>query len=143
VEEVLDRLAVRDADKAEVQRAAKDGDEVWIDFKGVDAKTKEPVAGADGKDYPLALGSNTFIPGFEPELIGLKAGDEKTFPITFPKDYGVKALQSKKVEFTVTVKKVTEIQKPKLDDTFAAKVGPFKSIDDLKTDIKKQLTAER
>jgi trigger factor len=143
VNEVLDRLALRDAEKTEVSRAAKDGDEVWIDFKGVDAKTKEAVAGADGKDYPLALGSGTFIPGFEPEIVGMKAGEEKTFSVTFPKDYGVKTLQLKKVSFTVTVNKVTEVKRPKLDDEFAAKVGPFKSIEELKGDVKKQITSDR
>lgn len=143
IDEVLDRLRVREADKQEVKRAAKDGDEVMIDFTGVDAKTKEPVNGADGKDYPLVLGSNTFIPGFEPELIGLKPGETKTFVVTFPADYNVVALQSRKVNFTVTAKKVNEVVAAKLDDKFAAKVGPFKNMAELKADIKKQLTAER
>jgi len=143
VDEVIANLKTREAEKKDVDRAAKDKDQVWIDFKGVDAKTKEEVKGADGKDYPLALGSNTFIPGFEPELIGLKAGDEKTFVVTFPKDYGAKALQSKKVEFTVKVNKVQEVVEPKLDDAFAAKVGPFKTVADLKADIKDELTSRK
>lgn len=143
VDEVLKQLQARDAERKEVKRAAKDGDQVLIDFNGVDAKTKEPIAGADGKDYPLTLGSKSFIPGFEEELIGLKAGDEKTFDIAFPKDYGVKALQSRKVTFTVKVHKVEEIVDTKLDDAFAAKIGPFKTLDELKADIKKQLTTER
>jgi trigger factor len=70
VEAVLDDLLARDATKAEVARAAADGDEVTIDFAGVDAKTQEAIDGAKGEDYPLVLGSNTFIPGFEPELVG-------------------------------------------------------------------------
>lgn len=143
VNEVLERLKTRDAEKKDVTRAAKDGDEVTLDFKGVDAKTKESIAGADGTDYPLLLGSNTFIPGFEPEVIGMKVSDEKTFDITFPEDYGVKDLQNKKVTFTVTAKKVKELVTPKLDDAFAAKVGPFKTLDELKADIKTQITAER
>lgn len=143
VTDVLKQLQERDAEKKEVKRAAKDGDEVIIDFKGVDAKTKDAIAGADGTDYPLTIGSNAFIPGFEPELIGMKAGDEKSFDITFPKDYGVKDLQSKKVTFAVTAKKVNEVVLPKLDDAFAAKIGPFKSLTELKADIKKQLTTER
>ena len=143
VDTVIDQLLTRDAQKKEVKRAAKDGDEVIIDFAGVDAKTKEPINGADGKDYPLVIGSNTFIPGFEPELVGLKAGEDKTFDITFPKDYGVATLQSRKVTFQVTAKKVSELVKPKLDDKFAGKVGPFKTITELKADIKKQLTTER
>jgi trigger factor len=143
VDEVIKGLRTRDAERKDVDRAAKDGDEVWIDFAGVDAKTKEAITGADGKDYPLVLGSNTFIPGFEPNLVGLKAGDEKTFTITFPKDYGVSTLQNRKVEFSITVKKVQEVVEPKLDDAFAAKVGPFKTVADLKEDIKKELLARK
>lgn len=143
VDDVIENLATRGADTTDVDRAAKDGDQVVIDFKGVDAKTKEPINGADGEAYPLVLGSNTFIPGFEPELLGMKAGEEKTFTVTFPKDYGVSALQSRKVEFTVTVQKVQEVAKPKIDDKFAASVGPFKTVADLKADIKRQLQVER
>jgi len=143
ITEVLDNLRTRAAEKKAVTRAAKDGDEVTLDFAGTDTKTKEPIDGADGKDYPLVLGSNSFIPGFEPQLIGLKADDTKTFDITFPKDYGVASLQGRKVTFAVTVHKVQELAQPKLDDAFAATVGPFKTLDELKADIKKQLTAER
>lgn len=142
VNDVIDSLKVRVAEKKEVDRAAKKTDEVWIDFKGVDMKD-QPISGADGKDYPLVIGSNTFIPGFEDNVIGLKRGDEKTFTLTFPKDYGVKALADKKVKFTVNVKKVQEVVEPKLDDEFAAKVGPFKTLKDLKDDIKKQLGIEK
>lgn len=143
VEEVLEQLRKREAEKKEVSRAAKLQDEVWLDFKGVDAKTKEPIKGADGKDYPLTLGSKTFIPGFEEEVVGLKKGDEKTFTITFPADYGVPSLQKRKVEFTITVHKVQELIEPKIDDAFVAKVGPFKDVAELKADIKKQLETEK
>ncbi len=142
VDEVLESLRGQLSDKKDVDRAAENGDTVYIDFKGVDTKG-EPINGADGNDYPLTLGSNAFIPGFEDNVVGLKAGDDKTFTLTFPKDYGVKALANKKVTFTVTVTKVQEASKPKLDDAFAAKVGPFKSLADLKTDIKAQVTLER
>jgi trigger factor len=143
IDEVLAQLTKREAKKTPVDRAAKDGDEVWIDFAGVDAKTKEPINGADGKDYPLLLGSNTFIPGFETDIVGIKPGEEKTFTIKFPKDYGVKALQSKDVTFAVTAKKIEELVEPKIDDALAAKVGPFKTVAELKEDIKKQLIAEQ
>ncbi|MET0779659.1 MAG: trigger factor, partial [Candidatus Saccharimonadales bacterium] len=143
IDDVIANLRTREAEKKDVDRAAKDGDEVWIGFTGVDAKTKEAIKGADGKDYPLVLGSNTFIPGFEPELIGTKAGDQKTFILTFPKDYGVSTLQNRKVEFTTTTNKVQEVVLPKLDDEFAAKVGPFKTVAELKADVKKQLEAEK
>lgn len=143
VDEVIAGLKTREAEKKDVDRASKQGDQVWIDFKGVDAKSGEPIKGADGKDYPLVLGSNTFIPGFEPELVGLKAGDEKTFTITFPKDYSVKTLQNRKVTFSITANKVQEVVEPKLDDAFAAKVGPFKTMAELKADIKKELLARK
>lgn len=143
VNSVIDNLKQRAATRSEVKRAAKNGDEVTIDFKGVDAKTREPIEGADGTSYPLVLGSKSFIPGFEEELVGLKVADEKTFDITFPKDYGATDLQNRKVTFTVTVHKIQELKEPKLDDEFAKSVGPFKSVADLKADIKKQLQVEK
>ena len=142
VNEVLDRLQTQTAEYTEVDRAAKKGDRVNIDFEGSDSKG-EAVDGATGKDYPLALGSNTFIPGFEDNVIGMKKGEEKTFTIPFPKDYGVKALQGKKVTFKVTANKVEESKLEKPDDAFAAKVGPFKNMDELKADIEKQIAVER
>jgi trigger factor len=143
VNDVIDNLLMRSAEKKEVDRAAKSGDELVIDFSGTDALTNEPISGADGKDYPLVIGSNTFIPGFEDELIGAKKGAATTFTLTFPQDYGVAALQNRKVQFVVTVQKVTELQKPKLDDSFAASIGPFKTVAELKADIKKQLKNEK
>ncbi len=143
VTKVIDDLRRRDSEKKDVKRTAKDGDEVVIDFSGVDAKTKEPLSGGAGNDYPLVIGSNTFIPGFEPELVGMKAGDEKSFNVTFPKDYGAAELQGKTATFTVTVKTVREAILPKLDEEFVGKVGPFKTVAELKADIKKQLQAEK
>jgi trigger factor len=141
IDEVLKSLQIRAAEKVEVEREAKLTDEALIDFKGVDKKG-EPVSGADGEDYPLVLGSGTFIPGFEENVVGMKLGEEKSFEVTFPKDYGAKALQNAKVTFTVTLKKLKEVKEPKLDDEFASKVGPFESLKELKADIKKQLEHE-
>jgi trigger factor len=143
VSSVLDNLRQRGATKDDVQRAAKSGDEIVIDFKGTDAETKKPIEDTDGHDYPLVLGSNSFIPGFEDELIGLKPGGKKTFTVTFPKDYGAAALQNRKVTFAVTVAKVREVKTATLDDAFAATIGPFKTLAELKADIKKQLKAEK
>lgn len=142
VNEVLKNLTARSAERKEATRPARDGDEVVIDFSGKDAKG-EPVTGADGQDYPLVLGSKTFIPGFEENLIGIKMGDSKEFTVTFPKDYGVADLQNKKVTFKVTAKKISELIEPKLDDEFAAKIGPFKTVAELKEDVKKQLKSEQ
>jgi len=143
VKQVVAQLQTREAERKDVERAAKDGDQVVLDFAGVDAETKQPISGADGRQYPLVLGSGSFIPGFEPEIIGIKAGDEKIFDITFPADYGAESLRNKKVTFTVTAHKVQEVVLPKVDDTFAAKVGPFKTVDEMKADIKKQLESEK
>jgi trigger factor len=142
INDVIKGLQQRLAERKAVERAAKDGDELTIDFKGVDQDQK-PVAGAEGQDYPLILGSKTFIPGFEENLIGAKAGDSKSFDVTFPKDYGVAALQNQKVTFTVDVKRVAELAEPKADDAMAAKAGPFKTLAELKADIKKQLKTEK
>jgi trigger factor len=143
VKAVIKQLQTREAERKDVDRAAKDGDQVVLDFVGVDAKTKEPIKGADGKAYPLVLGSGSFIPGFEPNIIGMKADDEKTFDITFPADYGVDSLQNRELTFTVKAHKVQEVVEPKVDEAFAAKIGPFKTVDELKTDIKKSLESEK
>lgn len=95
VSDIIKNLQTRMAERVEADRAAKDGDELIIDFEGSDNEGKK-INGADGKDYPLTLGSKTFIPGFEEKLLGSKAGDTKTFDVTFPKDYGVAALRNKK-----------------------------------------------
>ncbi len=142
ISDVIDSLKSRMGERKEVKRAAKSGDEAVIDFKGVDAK-KEPIKGADGKEYPLVLGSDSFIPGFEDNVVGMKPGEEKDFTITFPKDYGVKSLANKKVTFSVTLQKLNEITEPKIDNAFAAKAGPFKTVKELKDSIKQELTIER
>lgn len=142
VNQVIKNLQAKLAKREPVKRATKLGDEVVIDFAGTDEKG-EPVSGAESKDFPLTLGSETFILGFEDNLVGLKAGDKKQFKITFPADYNVPALQSKKVTFDVSVNKVNELAEPRLDDALAAQAGPFESVAELKADIKKQLTTER
>ena len=143
IAEVIDNLKLRLAKKQPVERTAKDKDEVWIDFVGRDSKTNQLIQGGDGKDYPLALGSNTFIPGFESHLIGAMAGEKREFTLDFPKDYGVAALQGREVTFQVTVTKVNEVILPKEDDDFASQAGPFKTLAELKVDIKKQLISDR
>ena len=127
VDKVIANMRRQMATKTDVERPAKYEDEVWIDFVGSDEKGK-PVKGADGKDYPLLLGSKTFIPGFEDELLGKKASDETTFTLTFPKDYGVSAMQGKKVTFLVKVTKVKEVKLPELNDEFVAKISPVKTV---------------
>lgn len=142
VDEVIENLLTQSAEKKSVKRTAKNGDQVLIDFAGKDTDGKA-IKGADGKDYPLVLGSKTFIPGFEDNLEGKKAGDETTFDVIFPKDYGVSTLAGEKVTFTVSIKDVKEVVKPKLDDAFAKTVGPVESVDQLRKDIEKELQIEK
>ena len=141
VNEVLERLRASQAEKKEADRAAKNGDEVIIDFVG----KKDGVAfdGGTAKDYALTLGSGSFIPGFEEGIVGKKAGETFDLDVTFPKDYHAADLKGAKVVFTVTLQKVNEIILPELNDEFAAKSGPFTSLADLKKDIKEELTKQR
>jgi len=142
VDKVVENMRVQLATRKDVERASKLEDQVWINFDGKDDKGKQ-VKGAKGDNYPLILGSNTFIPGFEEHVIGMKAGDEKDFTITFPKDYNVKALQSKKVTFHIEAVKVQEITKPTVDKAFVEKVAPgFSTVEELMADIKAQLGVE-
>lgn len=142
VNDVIKSLQTRLAERVDAGRPAKQGDEITIDFEGTGQDGRK-INGADGKDYPLVIGSGSFIPGFEDNLIGLKTGDTKTFDVTFPKNYGVATLQNKKVTFKADVKKVQELKEPKVDDELAKKAGPFKDLIELKDDIKKQLMLER
>lgn len=141
IEDVVERMRKGFAEKKETKAAAKDGDEAVIDFVG----KKDGVAfeGGTGNDYPLTLGSNSFIPGFEEALIGLKPGDKKDVELTFPKEYHAKDLAGKKVVFEVTVKKVNAVSLPKVDDEFAAKVGPFTTTKELRDDIKREIAAQK
>jgi len=141
IDEILERMRNGFAEKKEVERAAKDGDEVLIDFVG----KKEGVAfdGGTAADYTLKLGAGQFIPGFEEGIVDHKIGDAFDLDLAFPKDYHSKDLAGSKVTFSVTLKKVLESELPKVDDDFAAKAGPFKTVAELKADIKRELTTQK
>lgn len=141
VDEVVERIRKSMAEKKEVKRAAKLGDEAVIDFVG--KKDGEAFPGGTGNDYPLELGSGSFIPGFEEAIVGLKAGDKKDIELTFPKDYHAPDLKGKKVVFETTVKKINEKALPELNDEFAAKTGPFTSMSELTADIKREIEAQK
>ncbi|MBR5647413.1 trigger factor [Candidatus Saccharibacteria bacterium] len=140
IKNVLENLANSFAEKKVVKRAAKLGDEVIIDFVG--KKDGTPFDGGSAKDYHLELGSKSFIPGFEDGIVGHEVGDKFELPLTFPKDYGVKDLAGAKTVFEVLLKQVNEIVKPEIDDKMAKKCGPFKTLADLKADIKKNLSLQ-
>lgn len=137
IKEILENLANSFAEKKPVKRAAKLSDEVIIDFVG--KKGGKAFDGGSAKDYKLTLGSKTFIPGFEEGIVGHEPGDKFDLNLTFPKDYGVKDLAGAKVVFETLVKQINEVAKPAFDDDFAKKCGPFKTLKDLKADIKKNL----
>lgn len=137
---VLENLANSFAEKKVIKRAAKLTDEVIIDFVG--KKDGKPFDGGSAKDYALALGSGTFIPGFEDGIVGHEPGDKFELPLTFPKDYGVKDLAGKAVVFEVLLKQVNEVTKPAIDDELAKKIGQFDDLKALKEDIKKNLATQ-
>ena len=140
IKDVLDNVAAAYAEKKVVKRAAKMSDEVIIDFTG--KKDGKAFEGGSAHDYTLGLGSKSFIPGFEEGIVGHEVGDKFNLDLTFPKDYHAKEMAGKKVTFEVLLKQISEVVKPKLDDEFAKKCGPFKNIDELKADVKKNLAAQ-
>lgn len=140
IKDVLENIATSFAEKKVTKRAAKLSDEVIIDFVG--KKDSEAFKGGSAKDYHLTLGSNTFIPGFEDGIVGHEPGDKFDLELTFPKDYGVSDLAGAKTVFEVLLKQVNEVIKPAIDDEVAKKCGPFKTLDELKADIKKNLEAQ-
>lgn len=114
-------------------RGAEMGDKVTIDFEGsIDG---EPFEGGSGKDYPLTLGSNTFIPGFEEQLTGAKPEDVVDVNVTFPEDYNAEELKGKAAVFKCTVHKIEAKELPELDDDFAKDVSEFDTLDEYKADI--------
>ncbi|SNR58288.1 trigger factor [Paracoccus sediminis] len=141
IAEALENLA-KSAQTFEDRRKgskAKDGDQVVIDFKGfVDGEAFE---GGAGEDYPLVLGSNSFIPGFEDQLVGAKDGDDVTVTVTFPAEYGAKHLAGKEATFECTVKAVKAPKAAEIDDELAKKFGA-EDLDGLKKQIADRLEQE-
>ncbi len=140
VKERLNEMAQRNARLVSVDRKAKKGDIAVIDFEGFDNGTA--FDGGKGENYELELGSGSFVPGFEEQVIGMKAGEEKDIDITFPEDYHAD-LAGKAVVFHVKVNEVKFKEIPALDDDFAKDVSEFDTIKELKDDIKKNLVNER
>ena len=122
-------------------RGAENGDIATIDFEGfVDGTAFE---GGKGTDYPLTLGSGSFIPGFEDQLVGAKAGDHVEVNVTFPEEYQSKDLAGKAAVFQCDVKKVETKELPELDDDFAQDVSEFDTLAEYKEDIKKNLSERK
>lgn len=142
IDDIISRMQEGMGEKKSVNRAAKNGDEVVIDFVG--KKNDVAFDGGTAQDYSLKLGSNSFIPGFEEGIVGKKPGETFDLNLAFPNEYHVPELAGSDVVFTTTLKSVNEIVLPELDDAFAAKADKrFKTIKDLKDDIKTELTAQK
>ena len=142
VDEDIKQLASRNSSISTVERAAKDGDTVIIDFDGY----MDGVAfdGGKGENYTLRLGSGTFIPGFEDQVVGMAAGDEKDVEVTFPADYGTQELAGKPATFKVKVHEVKETLVPELDDEFAKDVSETaETLEDLKKERREKLEKDK
>ena len=122
-------------------RAAQLNDIVTIDFEGsVDGV---PFDGGQATEYPLTLGSNTFIPGFEEQLVGAKVGDDVDVKVTFPEEYQAKELAGKEAIFKCAVKKIEAKELPELDDDFAKDVSEYDTLAEYKENVKKELTEKK
>ena len=133
VQAELDRMAQNVASTETVERAAEMGDTANIDFEGFDNGVA--FEGGKGTNHDLKLGSGSFVPGFEEQIVGMSAGEEKDIDITFPEDYH-KDLAGKAVVFHVKVNKVVATNVPAQDDEFAKDVSEFETLEDLKADIR-------
>ena len=141
VDEVVERMRTQLAEKKTVKRAAANDDEVRIDFIG--KKNGEAFDGGTAKDYDLVLGSNSFIPGFEEAIVGHKVGETFDVPLTFPEDYHAEHLKGAEVVFEVTLNDIKEVVLPEVDDAFAVKLGPFKTDEGMREDIRAELMQQK
>lgn len=141
VEAELNRMAKNVAGKETVDRPAENGDTANIDFLG--RKDGVPFEGGEGKDYDLVLGSGSFIPGFEEQVVGMSAGEEKDIDVTFPENYHAKELAGCPVTFHVKVNRVTVELIPAKDDEFAKDVSEFDTLEQLKESIRANILTER
>jgi trigger factor len=137
VGEELDRLRERSARLDTVDRPAASGDFVVMDYLGT--RDGEPFAGGEGRDQMVELGSGRLVAGFEEQLEGASAGDERTVTVTFPEDYPAPELAGQEAQFAVTVKEVKAKELPALDDDLAAEAG-FDTLDELREDIRTRLS---
>jgi trigger factor len=141
IDATLEDLRRRVASRLTVDRPAKTGDEVNFDFVGT--KDGKAVPGASAKNQTLQLGSGSFIPGFEEQLVGLKPAAETTFDIRFPKDYHEQSLADQVVTFKVKLNSITELVLPELNREFVSQISPFTSLGELKADIQDKLAGEK
>jgi len=141
IEQALIWLQNSRASLEKVNRPAQKEDIVTIDYQIKEGENL--IENGEDKDYSFILGKGNFIPGFEDNLIGMKSGEEKKFELVVPKDWAQKNLQNKKLTINVSLKEIKTKQLPSLDDKFAQSVGKFKSLEDLKKNIREGLLLEK
>ena len=142
MDKALENLRNQHAEtKIITDRATTESDIVKIDFDG--SVGGEKIKGGEGKNYPLDLAHSNFIPGFAEQLVGKNLNDEFDIEVTFPEDYHDEKLKGQKATFKIKINEISERILPELTDEFVAKVGPFKTLDDLKADIQKYLDEAR
>src|SRR5919201_5701291 len=137
VDAEIEALRERNARLETVDEAAGEGDFLVMDYLGTIAG--EAFAGGEGRDQLIELGSGRLVPGFEDQLMGAKAGDERTVTVNFPDDYGAAELAGKEAQFAVTVKEVKRKDLPALDDDFASDTAGFDTLDELREDVAAKL----
>ena len=142
VEAKIEEEAEKNARTVTVEdRAVQDGDEVILDFEGfVDGEAFE---GGKGENYPLTIGSGSFIPGFEEQLVGAEAEKEVEVKVTFPEDYHAEELKGKEAVFKCTVHEIKAKELPEIDDEFAAEVSEFDTLDEYKADVKAKIKEQK
>ena len=138
LQKMIDFVLEKHKETKEVDREAKEGDLITMDFHGTDEENKE-IDGIRTKGHQVEIGSKVLIPGFEDNLKGVKKGEEKAFTLTFPEKYHAEKLQNKPVTFHVTVMKIEEVSRPTLTDEFAKKELQSESVEEFKKQIKESM----
>lgn len=141
IEKELENIAKSRIQHVKVEREARDGDNVILDFEV--KKEGVPIENGSSKNHPLILGRGVFIPGFEENVIGMKAGETKDFELTFPKDYHEKGLAGNPAQFIVTVNEVQERRTPELTDEFARSLGKFEDLAAMRRSVSEGMEEEK
>ena len=138
----IDNLLIQHSEQITViDRPAKDTDIAVIDFEGM--TNGEKIQGGEAKNYPLDLAHSNFIPGFAEQIVGKSLNEEFDIKVTFPEDYHDQKLKGQPATFKIKINEIKERKLPELNDEFAQKVGPFKTVEELKADIQKYLESQR
>lgn len=141
LQQMIDYILEKHKTYTAVDRAAKQGDKITMDFYGEDEEKKE-IEGIRTEGHQVEIGSNVLIPGFEDNLVGLKKGDKKSFTLTFPEKYHAEQLQNTPVTFHITIQNIEEVSAPELTDEFAKKELHTTSVEDFKKQVKESMVGQ-